>query len=147
MELCSKLTHEIPEPLITRRDMCVPPSPTAFPSFRSASTMPHHTRAVPIGERDLGLETIVTMCLCGPAAETLFRGPIEDGSDSGDLQMAREYLARAIANPLQAAIEFARCRAAAERTFGATQAQQRIRLLADALLRCGTLSGEEIHRI
>ena len=109
---------------------------------------PHTRRARYRAPRDLGLETIVTMCLCGPAAETLFRGPIEDGSDSGDLQMAREYLARAIANPLQAAIEFARCRAAAERNFvRSAWAQQRIRLLADALLRCGTPSGEEIHRI
>jgi hypothetical protein len=96
---------------------------------------------------DLGLETIVTMCLCGPAAETLFCGPIEDGSDAGDLQMAREYLARSISNPLRAAAELARCRAAAERLVRSAWAQQRIHLLADALLRQGTLRGEEIHLV
>jgi hypothetical protein len=43
--------------------------------------------------------------------------------------MAREYLARRIANPLQA------------------WARHRIRLLADALLRHSTLSGEQIFEL
>jgi hypothetical protein len=74
----------------------------------------------------------------------LFCGPITDGSDQPDLKMAREFIARSIPNPLHAAAELARCRAAAERLVRTAWAQQRIRLLADALLRCGTLSGEEI---
>jgi hypothetical protein len=51
------------------------------------------------------------------------------------------------ANPLQAAADLVRFRDAAQRLVRSTWAQARIRLLADALLRCGTLSGEEIHRI
>ena len=87
------------------------------------------------------------LCLAGIAAEELFCGPIPDGGDLADLRMAREHLSRAIADPLQAAAELSRCRAAAERLVRSAWAQQRIRVLADALLRCGTLSGEEIHRI
>jgi hypothetical protein len=113
----------------------------------SVNDAPHTHRARYRAPHDLGLETIVTMCLCGPAAEELFCGAIEDGSDAGDLQMAREYLARSISNPLRAAAELARCRAAAERLVRSTWAQHRIRSLADQLLRCGTLTGEEIHRI
>ena len=77
----------------------------------------------------------------------MFCGPITDGGDQPDLRMARECVARSISNPLQAAIELARCRVAAERLVRSAWAQQRIRLLADALLRRGTLSGEEIHQI
>jgi hypothetical protein len=87
------------------------------------------------------------MCLCGPAAEELFCGPSNDGSDAGDLQMAREYLARSIANPLRAAGDLARCRAAASRLVRSAWAQQRIRLLADALLWHGTLSSEEFFSV
>ena len=57
------------------------------------------------------------------------------------------YSLRATSIPLRAAAELSRCRAAAERLVRTVWAQQRIRLLAEALLRCGTLSGEEIHRI
>jgi hypothetical protein len=45
----------------------------------------------------------VTLCLAGPEAEREFCGPVNDGSDRVDYEMAREYLARRIANPLQAA--------------------------------------------
>jgi hypothetical protein len=55
-------------------------------------------------------------------------------------------LTRSISNPLHAAAELSRCRDAAERLVRSAWAQQRIRLLADALLRCGTLSIEEIQR-
>jgi hypothetical protein len=76
----------------------------------------------------------------------MFCWPITDGGDVPDLRMAREHLSSgAIANPLQVTIELARCRDAAARLVRSAWAQQRIRLLADALLRCGTLSGEEIH--
>ena len=42
------------------------------------------------------------------AAEELFCGSISDDSDRIDYEMARDYLARSIANPLQAAAELAR---------------------------------------
>ena len=51
----------------------------------SVNDAPHTHRARYRAPHDLGLETIVTMCLCGPAAEELFCGAIEDGSDAGDL--------------------------------------------------------------
>jgi hypothetical protein len=94
-------------------------------------------------------EYLTTLCLAGIAAEEYFFGvPIPDpAAIQQDLNMARECVARSIANPLQAAIELARCKVAAERLVHSAWAQQRIRVLADALLRCGTLSGEEIHRI
>ena len=94
-----------------------------------------------------GLECLTTMCLAGIAAEEMFCGPITDGGDEPDLRMAREHLSRSIADPLRAAAELARCRAAAERLVSSEFAQRRIRSLADQLLRCGTLSDEEIHRI
>jgi hypothetical protein len=97
-------------------------------------------------DRAFGLECLTVLCLAGIAGEELFCGPITGGGDQPDLQMAREYLARSISNPLRAAAELSRCRTAAERLVRSAWAQQRIRLLADALLRCGTLSGEEIHR-
>ncbi len=53
------------------------------------------------------LECVVTLCLAGPEAEKEFCGEIFDGSDEIDYQMAREYLARQIRNPLHAAAELA----------------------------------------
>jgi hypothetical protein len=85
--------------------------------------------------------------LAGPEAETLFCGPITDGSDEGDLRTAREFLARSIPNPLRAAAELARCRDAAARLVRSAWAQRRIRVLADALLRCGTLNADEISSV
>ena len=97
---------------------------------------PHMHRARYRAPHDLGLETIVVLCLSGPASEILFCGPITDGGDEPDLQMARDHLSRAIADPLRAAAELSRCCAAAERLVRSAWPQQRIRLLADALLRC-----------
>ena len=57
--------------------------------------------------------------------------------------MAREYLARCIANPLHAAAELTRYRDAAQRLVRSAWARHRI-VLADALLRNGSLSGDEI---
>jgi hypothetical protein len=108
---------------------------------------PNLRRGAYKAEHSCGLERLTVLCLAGPAAEEMFCGPITDGGDEPDLRMAREHLARSISNPLQAAAELSRCRAAAERLIRSAWAQQRIRLLADGLLRCGTLSGEEIHRI
>jgi hypothetical protein len=107
---------------------------------------PHMHRGAYKAAHACGLEYLTVLCLAGIAAEELFCGPITDASDQGDLKMAREYLARHF-DPLQAAAELSRCRAAAERLVRSAWAQQRIRLLAEALLRCGTLSCEDIHRI
>jgi hypothetical protein len=48
------------------------------------------------------LECMVTLCLAGPEAEREFCGPITDGSDCVAYELARQYLARRVANPLQA---------------------------------------------
>jgi hypothetical protein len=73
-----------------------------------------------------------------------FCGPITDDSNRIDYEMAREYLARCVANPLQAAAELARYRDAARRLVRTPWARHRIRLLPDALLRNESLSGEDI---
>ena len=62
---------------------------------------PHLHRGRYRAEANLALECMVTLCLAGPKAEREFCGPINDGSDRVDYAMAREYLARRIANPLQ----------------------------------------------
>jgi hypothetical protein len=93
---------------------------------------------------DLGREAMVVLCLSGPAAEELFCGRIEDGGDGPDLRMAREQVSRAIADPLRVGIELARCRVAAERLVSSKFAQDRIKVLAAALLQHGTLRGEQI---
>ena len=109
-----------------------------------AADTPHLHRPHYRAPHDCGLETIVTLCLSGPAAEELFFGSIEDGGDQGDLQIAREYVSRAISNSLQAAAELARCRDAAQRLVRSAWATRHIRLLAGALMQRGTLTGEEI---
>ena len=68
-------------------------------------------------------------------------------ADPTDYEMAREYLAHCVANPLQAAAELARYRDAAQRLVRSPWAHHRIHLLADALLRQGTLSGEQIFEL
>jgi hypothetical protein len=82
--------------------------------------------------------------LLKPASEERFCGSIDDGSDQVEYTIARRYLARQF-GPLQVAAEIARLRDAAQRLVRTAWAEERIRLLADALLRHGgTLSGEEI---
>jgi hypothetical protein len=90
-----------------------------------------------------GLECMVTLCLAGPAAEKLFCGPIPDDSDRIDQQMAREYLAR-IVSPLRIGVEIARHQDAADKLVRTSWAQQRIELIARALLERGTLTGTEV---
>jgi hypothetical protein len=100
-------------------------------------------------EHAFGLECLTVLCLAGIAAEEYFFGaPIPDpAAIQQDLNMARECVARSIANPLQAAIELQRCRIAAERLVNSVWAQQRIRLIANALLVRGVLSSEEIFEL
>jgi hypothetical protein len=107
---------------------------------------PNMRRGRYTAEHAFGLECLTVLCLAGIAAEEMFFGPIPDpAAIQQDLQMAREHVARSIANPLQAAVQLSLYKSAAERLVRSAWAQQRIRVLADALLRCGTLSGEEIH--
>jgi hypothetical protein len=73
-------------------------------------------------------------------------GTITDNSDQTDYDMAYEFLARQL-NPLQVGGELVRYRDAAQRLVRSPWAQQPIRLLADALLRHGTLRGEQIFEL
>jgi hypothetical protein len=73
----------------------------------------------------------VTMCLAGPAAEEVFCGPIADGSDRADYEMAKHYLARRF-GPLQVEAEIARLRDAAHRLVRTPWAQDQ--LIAATLL-------------
>jgi hypothetical protein len=52
-----------------------------------------------MGGSKLALECMVTLCPAGPEAEREFCGPINDGSDRVDYEMAREYLARRVLLP------------------------------------------------
>jgi hypothetical protein len=107
---------------------------------------PHLHRGRYRAPHDYGLECMTVLCLAGPEAERELCGPITDGSDQTDYQMAYEYLSRQL-NPLHAAAELVRYRDAAQRLVRSPWAHHRIHLLADALLQHGTLSSEEIHRI
>ena len=89
---------------------------------------------------------MVTLCLAGLEAERKFCCSINDGSDRVDYRTAYEYLARQL-NPLQIGAELTRYRDAAQRLVRSPWAQHRIRVLADALLRQGTLSGEQIFEL
>jgi hypothetical protein len=92
---------------------------------------------------DLALECIVIMSLAGPAAEEFFCGPIEDGTDRADYAMARHYLARRF-DPLRIGAEIGRLRNAAQRLVRTPFARRHIPLIAEALLRRGTLAEDEI---
>jgi hypothetical protein len=112
-----------------------------------ADGTPHlHRARYHAPDADFGLECMVTLCLSGPEAEREFCGAITDNSDRIDHEMARDYLARQL-NPLQVGAELVRCRDAAQRLVRSPFAHHRIRLLADALLRHGTLSGEQIFEL
>jgi hypothetical protein len=110
------------------------------------SKTPHLLRGHYRAQHDAGLECMATLCLAGPAAEGYFCGSIEDGADRIDIDMARQHLARRF-EPLRIAAEIARLRDAAERLVRTPWAQQRIEMIADALVRHGTLTGEEISAL
>jgi hypothetical protein len=107
------------------------------------AAMPHLQRGRYRPPHDAGLESLVVMCLCGPEAERMAFGAIEDGTDATDLAMARRYLAKRL-EPVQLAAEMMRLRGSAERLVRTVWARARIEVIADALLARGTLTGEEI---
>jgi hypothetical protein len=111
-------------------------------SVTISDDQPHLHRGRYRPSHDAGLETMVTLCLAGPASEEFFCGPI-NGSDRIDLEMAREYLARTV-DALRIGVELARHREAAERLVATPWAQDRIRVIANALLERGTLSGTDV---
>ena len=62
------------------------------------------------------------MCLSGPAAEELIYGPITDGSDRIDQQMARDYLRERYADA-RLEQQYIRMQLAAERLVSASRNQ------------------------
>jgi hypothetical protein len=87
------------------------------------------------------------MCLSGPEAETLFCGPIRDCGCDEDYAIASSYLSRQFSSPLRIAAELRAGYRRAARLVRTAQARDRICLIADALLRKGTLSGEDIYAL
>jgi hypothetical protein len=109
----------------------------------AAADDPHFLRGRCRLPPNLALECMTVLCLCGPAAEQLFCGPIVDGGDECDLAMAREYLAREF-DPLRVGIELMRLRDAADKLARTPWASRRIQVIATALLQRGSLTGEQI---
>jgi hypothetical protein len=93
-------------------------------------------------ERSLATEALAIVCLSGPAAEQLFFGP--DGGDEIDQQMARRYLRACFADS-EIEFQMLRMRYGAERLVASEQTK--IEIVADALLRLGTLSGDEVAEL
>ena len=77
-------------------------------------------RAAP--DRTLGGELLAVMCRSGPAAEELICGPIDDGSDRIDQQMARRYLRDCFADG-QIEQQLVRKRLAVERLVSSSRRQ------------------------
>ena len=115
-------------------------------SITFRSDVPHVHRAHYRPPPGLGLEAMGIFCLSGPASEEYFCGRITDGSDWVDIEIAREYLFAKF-NVFTIAAEIARLRAAADRLVRTPSVQNRIRLIADALLRHGTLTGADISAL
>ena len=109
-----------------------------------ADGAPHLHRDSFRREQSLAVECLVTLCLSGPAAEEMFYGPITDGGDLIDIEMARDYL-RERYTEAQLALQLERMQLAAERLVASERA--RIEIVADALMRHGTLSGNQITKL
>jgi hypothetical protein len=82
--------------------------------------------------------------LSGGEAEPVFFGA--DEGSKADYATARKHLAQRF-SPLRIGVELERHRDAARRLVTSAWAQDRIRLIADALLRCGVLSNEQIYEL
>jgi hypothetical protein len=109
--------------------------------------VPHLHRGRWRSESDMALANIVTLCLCGPAAEIAYVGPICDDSDHVDYAMARKYLSEGGFDPVLIEVEIDKCRDAANGLVRTPWAQDRIQLIAAALLKRGSLSGEQIFEL
>jgi hypothetical protein len=86
------------------------------------------------------------MCLSGPEAERLFCGGIVDDCDAIDIAMARRYLSKEY-KPLMLGVAFNRMREAARRLVRTVTVRCQIEVIADALLRYGSLSSDEIIEV
>jgi hypothetical protein len=86
-------------------------------------------------------------CVCWPCPaqqpKNTFAARVNDGSGEVDYDMAREYLAPHF-DALRIEAEIVRYRAAADRLVRADWAQHRIQLVAAALVKRGSLSGDDI---
>jgi hypothetical protein len=88
--------------------------------------------------RHPGLERIVTLCLSGPEAERVFCGPIVDGGDRTDQQMALGYLSERLAS-CQIEAELTRCQNAAAHLVRSRWGRRTITKIAAELVQRGTL--------
>ena len=87
---------------------------------------------------------MVTLCLAGPEAEREFCGHISDASIVKWPASISRAVSRTRCNPWP---KLAGYSDAAQRLVRSAWARHRIRLLADALLRHSTLSGEQIFEL
>ncbi len=91
---------------------------------------------------DTGLQALCILCLIGSIGEQIFCGAADDGGGDRDHVMAREILASAGFNLLQIEAEIMRASLAADRLVRSEQ--HRIRVIANALMQRGSLSGADI---
>jgi hypothetical protein len=92
-------------------------------------------------QRSLAAEAVAIVCLSGPAAETMFFGLADDGGDHIDRQMARGYL-HGYYRDAEVELQMVRMSQAAERLV--ISERTKIETVAAALLRHGTLTGDQI---
>jgi hypothetical protein len=109
-----------------------------------ADGRPHLHRGTYWQRRDIAVESLAILCLAGPAAEELFYGAADDGSDDIDRAMARRYLRYCFADS-EIEYQMIRMRFAAERLVASERT--RISTIATALLRYGTLTADEISEL
>jgi hypothetical protein len=92
---------------------------------------------------DMALANIVTLCLCGPAAENRLCW--------ADHRQQRSYrpcnVAEGGVDPVLIGVEIGRLRDAADRLVRTDWARRRIGLMAHALLRYGSLTGGQISEL
>jgi hypothetical protein len=122
---CVRATPRKRRALENKRSPAPPLSGIRTPNVRVIA----HRKASPC-------ESLLTFFLAGPEAEKEFCGASDDGGDRIDVHNARRYLARQYA-PLHIGFQLLRYRDAAQRLVRSAWAQQRIRVLADALAGAG----------
>jgi ATP-dependent Zn protease len=106
-------------------------------SGRTAGRNPHLSR------RD-AVEALVVTSLAGAAAEDLFFGWSDVASDRDDRRMARRYL-KSFYDVDEIRPQMNRMRDIAERLV--TVERAKIEIVADALLRYGSLNGDEVSEL